>query len=210
MFERPSPNRVVLATLVVGGLLWGGFVTAAPPLGRLVAAAQNFKCPPDKKDPGSTDHRLMIRGFADPIELTNLPGPSLEGVTGTPYRDADGREVTPLHIKSLSVASVSSSVGAVSFWLDTSRPGKSAIWENEPGAGFPATQEMQFHFFVSLEALPGKVFRSVNPATMRSDSVMAFPPTKGTFYQMAEPVELEDAETGLPMGHVLSGSFTMG
>jgi len=80
-----------------------------------------------------------------------------------------------------------------------------AIWEKTAGTEFPAVQEMRFHFFYTVEALEGKVFRSINPARMRSDNVRAFPPPPGTIYRLLEPVQLEDInEPGVVAGEILS------
>lgn len=123
---------------------------------------------------------------------------------GEPYRTEKGLKTVPFEILSIGTSGFAEGLGATTFSLDPSRPVTSAIWEKEPGTEFPAVQEMRFHFFYTVEAMPGKVFRSVNPAIMRSDSVLSFPPPRGTTYNLVGPVELEDtSKPGAPAGRIL-------
>jgi hypothetical protein len=129
---------------------------------------------------------------------------------GAPYRTEKGLKTVPFEILSIGTSGFADGLGATSFSLDASRPVTSAIWEKEPGTEFPAIQEMRFHFLYTVEAMPGKVFRSVNPAVMRSDNVLAFPPPRGTTYQLAGPVELEDlSKPGAPAGRILRNRATV-
>ena len=69
---------------------------------------------------------------------------------------------------------------------------------------------MRFHFFYSLEAMPGKVYRSIKPARMRSNNVRAFPPPSGTVYRLMEPVELEEvSDPGVVVGRVLANRIAI-
>lgn len=123
---------------------------------------------------------------------------------GAAFQSKSGRTVVPIHIRSLSGKGFVEGVGETRFWLDATRPETGAIWERTPGTGFPAIQEMRFHFFYTVEAFPGKVFRSLNPAIMRSDNVLAFPPPPETRYRLVEPVDLEDiSEPGVVAGQIL-------
>jgi hypothetical protein len=133
---------------------------------------------------------------ADPSQLV--------AEAGAAFLSKSGRTVVPIHIRSLGGKGFVEGVGETRYWLDATRPETSAIWEKVPGTGFPAIQEMRFHFFYTVEAFPGKVFRSLNPAIMRSDNVLAFPPPPGTYYRLAKPVDLEEiSEPGVVAGQIV-------
>jgi hypothetical protein len=129
---------------------------------------------------------------------------------GKAYKSAEGLKTVPFQIVSIGQDGFADGLGATRFSLDASRPVTSAIWERVPGTDFPAIQEMRFHFFYQIEALPGKVLRSVNPAIMRSESVTAFPPLPGTVYVLVKPVELEDASNpGVILGRITHNRVTI-
>lgn len=121
------------------------------------------------------------------------------------YKLKTGQKVVPLRAVALSGEGFAEGIGGTRYWLDPTRPVKSAIWEKTPGTEFPAIQEMRFHFFYTFEGMPGKVYRSINPARMRSNNVRAFPPPSGTTYRLMEPVELEEVSNpGVVVGKVLA------
>lgn len=121
------------------------------------------------------------------------------------YKLKTGQKVVPLRAVALSGEGFAEGIGGTRYWLDPTRPVKSAIWEKTPGTEFPAIQEMRFHFFYTFEGMPGKVYRSINPARMRSNNVRAFPPPSGTTYRLMEPVELEEVSNpGVVVGRVLA------
>ena len=123
----------------------------------------------------------------------------------SPFIAKSGLKTVPLRLISIGAKGFAEGIGETRFWLDPTRPVQSAIWEKRAGTEFPAIQEMRFHFFYTLEAMPGKVYRSINPARMRSDNVLSFPPSPGTVYRLAEPVQLEDiSRPGVVAGTVLT------
>jgi hypothetical protein len=125
--------------------------------------------------------------------------------TGEAFISPQGLKTVPLEILTNGGHAYGDGIGETHFWYDSSRPLRSAIWEKSPGTEFPAIQEMRFHFFYTVEAFPGKVFRSVNPAIMRSNDVQAFPPPPGTVYNLVQPVALEDANApGEIIGYITS------
>lgn len=129
---------------------------------------------------------------------------------GQQYKSKTGHKIVPLRVVSIGGHGFAEGIGETFCWLDQTRPIKSAIWEKKPGTEFPAIQEMQFHFFYTVEAMPGKVFRSINPARMRSNDVRAFPPPPGTVYRLVEPVKLEDiSEPGVVVGQFLSNRLVI-
>lgn len=130
---------------------------------------------------------------------------------GKPFVSKHGLKTVPIRLASMDGRAFAEGIGETYFWLDASRPVSSAIWERRPGTEFPAIQEMRFHFFFTVEALPGRVFRSVNPAIMRADNLSSFPPPAGTFYRLVQPVDLEDIhQPGVLAGRVLSNTVMMG
>jgi hypothetical protein len=130
---------------------------------------------------------------------------------GEPFLQKSGQKTVPIRIASIDGRGFAEGIGETYFWLDASRPVASAIWEKSPGTEFPAVQEMRFHFFYTIEAMPGKIYRSINPAIMRADSLSSFPPPPGTFYRLVKSVDLEEIHhPGVVVGRVLSNELTMG
>jgi hypothetical protein len=135
------------------------------------------------------------------------PETALRAVVGQEYISPAGLRTLPLQITQIGGDAFAEGLGRTRFWLDTSRPVGSALWEQQPGTYFPAIQEMRFHFLYQLEAQPGRVLRSVNPARMRSSNVNAFPPPPGTTYSLMQPVDLEDTQNpGVIVGRILTNS----
>jgi hypothetical protein len=202
---RKAPILLFGLTLV-GAAFWA---SAAPQRAMLPQTAGMTKnCYIDLD--GGEFKPVEFAGVGQYIDIPTGEGVPLIVETGEPYRDKSGRTTVPLHIQSIGARGFAEGIGETHFWLDASRPLTSAIWEKRPGTEFPAIQEMRFHFFYTLEAMPGRVFRSVNPARMRSDNVRAFPPPPGTVYRLVQPVELEDIdEPGLVVGRVLANRVVM-
>lgn len=187
------------------GALWASSTQAAKPTlpskAGLMAA-----CGPDETPPEHYDqHNLTIDSLGSFTE-TGTGSPSQIMVeTGRQFRSKGGLKTVPLRIVAIGGTGHADGLGATRFWLDATRPVTSAIWEKRAGTEFPAVQEMRFHFFFTMEAMPGKVFRSMNPAVMRGDNVAAFPPPPGTTYQLAKSVELEDiSDPGVSIGRITS------
>lgn len=118
--------------------------------------------------------------------------PPMVAQIGRPYISREGLKTVPLQILTNGGHNFAEGLGETRFWYDASRPVQSAIWERTSGTEFPAIQQMRFHFFFTLESRPGKLYRSMTPATMRNDNVLTFPPAVNTEYRLIEPVELED------------------
>jgi hypothetical protein len=147
------------------------------------------------------------------VEMTGVGTFNTVGTGATPIVAKVGEQfvsvgrfkTVPLHIVSFGGNAYAEGLGETRFWVDSDRPLMSAIWEKAPGTEFPAIQEMRFHFFYSVEAMPGKVFRSINPARMRADDVRSFPPAPGTVYRLMAPVEFEEiGKPGVVAGRILS------
>lgn len=159
--------------------------------------------------PPEEAHTVQITGAGTFQETSGEASPIVVRI-GQPYKLKTGQKAVPLHTISISGTGFAEGVGGTRYWLDPTRPVTSAIWEKRPGTEFPAIQEMRFHFFYTLEAMPGKVYRSVNPARMRSNDVRAFPPPSGTTYSLMEPVELEEvSEPGVVAGKVLANRIVI-
>jgi hypothetical protein len=150
-------------------------------------------------------HLVVIDGWGRLQETPERGSNRIIAEIGRPFVAKSGVKTVPFKILSVTGGGSVEGMGESKFWLDATRPVTSAIWEKRPGTEFPAIQEMRFHFFHTFEGMPGRVFRSMNPARMRSDHVAAFPPPPGTVYRLAEPVQLEDiSEPGVVIGRVLS------
>jgi hypothetical protein len=131
--------------------------------------------------------------------------PPMVAVTGKPFISRAGLKTVPLQIIAISGRSFAEGLGESHFWLDATRPMQSAIWEKTPGTEFPAVQEVRFHFFFTMESKPGKLFRTMNPAIMRSTDVASFPPPPGTVYRLMQKVNIEDVnEPGVVAAQVVS------
>lgn len=131
--------------------------------------------------------------------------PPIVSVVGKAFISREGNKTVPLRIIANGGHSFADGIGETRFWLDATRPVKSYIWEKTPGTEFPAIQEMRFHFFFTMEARPGKLYRTMNPSIMRSDNVVAFPPPPGTIYRLMEPINLEEVtKPGIVAARVIS------
>ena len=149
-------------------------------------------------------HLVQIDGAGTFQETSGEASPIVVKIE-QPYKLKTGQKTVPLSAISISGTGYAEGIGGTRYWLDPTRPVASAIWEKTPGTEFPAIQEMRFHFFYTFEAMPGKTFRSINPARMRSNNVRAFPPPSGTTYRLVEPVELEEISApGVVVGRVLA------
>jgi hypothetical protein len=201
-------KSLLLALGFTAAVLAASWTVSPEAFGRsnAISEGDNQSCPPDTQKGKQIQHRDF--GVFD---STSSPGPSeLTAIVGHSYLNREGLKTTALQITRIGGKATADAVGATEFWFDGSRPLVSELWERRQGTGFPAIQEMRFHFFYTIEAAPGVVYRSVNPAVMRSDDVTAFPPPKGTKYFLVEPVAFEDAsKPGEIVGHILSNEVTI-
>jgi hypothetical protein len=216
VFGRRS--LILMFALVLGaGAFWATALLADKPERlTLPVAGQKAACPEETlststaKDHDGTDwphsaHDAVFTGLGTFQEEQVKETDPIMVEFGEPYRTSSGQKVVPFKVLSIGGRAFAEGVGETRFWLDPSRPVISAIWEKTPGTEFPAIQEMRFHFFYTVEAMPGKVFRSINPSVMRSDNVRAFPPPPGTIYTLARVVNLEDInEPGVIVGKLLT------
>lgn len=160
-------------------------------------------------------------GWVDPKEVTisslgtfqtmSMGGSPIVAQAGKAYISKSGLKTVPLRIASINGKAFAEGIGETNFWFDGARPVESHVWERKPGTEFPAIQQMRFHFYYTAEALPGKLYRSMNPAIMRSDFVKSWPPPPGTVYRLMNPVSLEDIDQpGVVAGVVVSNRIAMG
>jgi len=146
------------------------------------------------------------RGSFDGLGAFTLSSEELvSAAVGTKFIDRDGRIVTPIRIRGLAGRGQAEGIGETVYWLDTSRPVTSGIRSKQRGQEFPAVHEMGFHLFLTTEALPGKIFRSINPAIMVNENSTSFPPKLGSSYALKSVVEFEDvAEPGIVAARIES------
>src|SRR5215208_625525 len=197
-------SRAVLGT----GAFWATSSFAArPQIATLpTTAGLTAVCPETGTGEEHWDqHITTINGLGTFQEVVGEASTPTMAQVGRQFISKQGLKTVPLQIVSIGGRGFVEGVGETRFWLDPTRPVKSAIWEKRAGTEFPAVQEMRFHFFYTVEARPGTIYRSINPAVMRSDNVRAFPPLPGTVYHLVKPVELEDISApGVVVGKVLS------
>ena len=121
--------------------------------------------------------------------------------------DREGKTVTPIRIRGMAGRGRATGIGETVYWLDTSRPVASGIRAKLRGQEFPAVHEMGFHLFLTTEALPGQIFRSINPAVMVNNNSMSFPPKPGSRYVLKNVVEFEDVnDPGIVVARILSNN----
>jgi hypothetical protein len=202
---------IVLPIALIGvGAFWANSTLALNTSSSALPSkvGETFFCPED-----GLPHEWHTGGFEGLGTFQEVPAgePSpIVAKIGQPFLSDGGLKTVPLQILSIGGHGFAEGIGHTHFWLDASRPVRSAIWEKRAGTEFPAIQEMRFHFFYTLEAMPGKIFRSINPAVMRSDNVRAFPPPPGTVYRLARVVEMEDmSDPGVVVGRILSNRVTI-
>lgn len=199
---RQSIVLVFALVLVGAGASWVSSSVADTP--RKLTLPQETIAAVCGVKPPEEAHLVQINGAGTFQETSGEASPIVVRV-GQQYKLKTGQKVVPLGAVSISGQGFAEGIGGTRYWLDPTRPVNSAIWEKTPGTEFPAIQEMRFHFFYTLEAMPGKTFRSINPARMRSNNVRAFPPPSGTVYRLMEPVRLEEvSEPGVVAGRVLA------
>lgn len=161
---------------------------------------------------GWVDPKLVaFSGVSGNFETISTGGSPIVAQAGKPYVSKSGLKTVPLRIMGIGGKAFAEGIGETHFWFDGARPIESHIWERKPGTEFPAIQQMRFHFYYTVEAMPGKLFRSMNPAVMRSDFVNAWPPPPGTIYRLINPVSLEEVSNpGVAAGVVLSNRIGLG
>jgi hypothetical protein len=206
-----------LLYVAAGLVLVGSVILFSPSTGARTAyftknlppAGVGGVCEDNDGDPNLPGHQWLIPGLG---VYAAAPAEEVIVETGGTSLSADGLRMVELHIQAVNGLDDVKGLGETQFWLDKSRPaGPSVLKEQAAGRSFPARQEMRFHFLFKTEALPGKVFRSINPAVMVSEYVTSFPPQPGATYHLQQIVELEDvADPGKVAMKVLSNQFKVG
>ena len=159
--------------------------------------------PISQECPFEGDHVISIDGLGqfnvDTAELIGARG-------GEKYLDRKGLATRPIEILGMAGRGYAEGVGETMYWLDKSRPmDGSMVKARAQGADFPAVHEMHFHLFLTTDALPGRTFRSINPAVMVNNRAMSFPPRQGSRYVLKNVVEFEDVnEPGVVVISILS------
>lgn len=199
-------------TLMAAGALWAttsrdaGFKKAMLP----DSVGATAVCGPESDPSHYYLHEASIDGLGTFTEVDAGKPTKIMAEIGEHYTSKQGLKTVPLKIVSIGGVGHAEGIGETRFWFDATRPVTSAIWEKRAGTEFPAIQEMRFNFFYTVEAMPGRVFRSVQPARMRSEDVRSFPPTPGTTYRLVRPVELEDVSNpGVVVGKILSNQVVI-
>ncbi|HKI01530.1 MAG TPA: hypothetical protein VKK31_06080 [Thermoanaerobaculia bacterium] len=129
----------------------------------------------------------------------------IEAIVGESSLDREGKAVKPIQIRGMAGRGRATGIGETVYWLDTSRPVASGIRAKLRGQEFPAVHEMGFHLFLTTEALPGQIFRSINPAVMVNNNSMSFPPKPGSRYVLKNVVEFEDVnDPGFVVARIVS------
>lgn len=184
-----------LAFLGAGAFWVTSSLAASPQKPTLPDAGLVAACEAGDSDPLHEQqdfHEIQIAGMGT-FQEVSVGEPIRMMVEVKPhFRAKSGLKTVLFNILTFGGRGFADGLGETRFWLDATRPVVSAIWEQKPGTEFPAIQEMRFHTFYTVEALPGRVLRSINPVIMRSNDVRAFPPPPGTVYKMVNPVQLED------------------
>lgn len=198
-------------TLLGAGTFWASSLMADRPVRATLPSEVGVQtaCPEDGTYHPEF-HEVTISGVGT-FQEQSVEGPSQIMVQiDKQFRSRNGLKTVPFQIVSIAGRGFAEGIGETQFRLDASRPVTSAIWEKEAGTEFPAIQEMRFHFFYTVEAMPGKVFRSADPAVMRSEHVAAFPPPPGTTYRLVRAVELEEVgRPGVVVGRILSNQVVI-
>lgn len=203
---------VAVLSLTAGGAFWAtSALSAAPGKPMLPTKEATAYCPHHPEECGddcSTGKTVFLEDLGT-FETRATSSSPLIARVGRPFVK-NGLKTVPLQLINVEGIAVAEGVGETRFWLDASRPVRSAIWEQAPGTEFPATQEMRFHFFYTVDALPGKVYRSMNPAVMRTENLRAFPPPAGTQYRLVSPVNLEEIDRpGVVVGQVVDNEVVI-
>jgi hypothetical protein len=119
--------------------------------------------------------------------------------------ETDGVASVPLLITGHRTVGEVDGLGQITVARDPDREApRSMLYENSPGEGFPATQDMLVNIHVTLASLPDMVLRNVKTGTLRNESQESFPP-RNARYELQEPLDLERVdEPGTVIARILS------
>lgn len=202
-----------LAFLGAGAFWVTSSLAASPEEPTLPEPGTTAECRSTEDDPdhaGQDLHAIQIDGLGI-FQEVSVGEPNRIMIEVEPhFRAKSGLKTVPFQVLTFGGRGFAEGIGETRFWLDATRPVESAIWEKSPGTEFPAIQEMRFHLFYTVEALPGRVLRSINPTIMRSNDVRAFPPPPGTVYKLVKPVQLEDVQQpGVVVARLLTNTVVI-
>lgn len=212
VLRRRSLVLGLFLAVLGAGAFWATSSLDASPEGMMLPSKTTEDCPTHCGDETCEGEvKLVTFDGLGTFETFSRGGSPVVAEFGEPFLQKSGLKTVPIRIASIDGRAFAEGIGETHFWLDASRPVTSAIWEKSPGTEFPAIQEMRFHFFYTIEVMPGKVYRSVNPAVMRADNLSTFPPQPGTFYRLVKSVDLEEIhQPGVIVGRVLSNTVEIG
>jgi len=152
------------------------------------------------------EHKGWIEGLGT-FSLASTE--DIEAFVGESSTDREGKRVTPIRIRGMAGRGYATGIGETVYWLDTSRPVASGLRSKLRGQEFPAVHEMGFHLFFTTEALPGKIFRSINPAVMVNNNATSFPPKPGSRYVLKNVVDFEAVDApGVVAARIVSNTTT--
>jgi len=209
---RRTLGLAFVVALIAGGAFWASSsLSAAPGKPMLPTKESVVSCPhhPEDCTDGCAEGKtVFLEGLGTFETRATSSSPLIARVGRQVVKN--GLKTVPIQLINVEGIAFAEGVGKTRFWLDASRPVTSAVWEREPGTEFPAIQEMRFHFFYTVEALPGKVYRSMNPAMMRTENLQSFPPPAGTRYRLVSPVYLEELDRpGVVVGKVVDNEVVI-
>jgi len=148
------------------------------------------------------EHTGWVNGLGD---FSLASEESISAGIGEKSVDREGKAVRTIRILGMAGRGYATGIGETVYWLDKSRPVASGLRAKLRGQEFPAVHEMGFHLFFTTEALPGKIFRSINPAIMVNNNAMSFPPRPGARYALKNVVEFEAVdEPGVVAARIMS------
>lgn len=88
-------------------------------------------------------------------------------------------------------------LGTISWLGDLSRPTTlSSVVSDDERGNFPGISDIYMHVIAKISGMPGKTFRSRTEVHVRNSRLKTWAPQENEAYQLVDPVEFEDADTG--------------
>jgi hypothetical protein len=113
--------------------------------------------------------------------------------------ERDGLASVPLIITRHRTEGDVEGLGRITVAQDPNREApQSVLRENNPGEGFPATQDMLVNLHVTLNSFPGLTLRNVETGTLRNERQVGFPP-RNARYALQNPLDLERVDDPGPV-----------
>jgi hypothetical protein len=133
---------------------------------------------------------------------------SISVLTGTQQTEPDGRVTIPLILQHYKTVSTVQGIGRTVLMLNPSQSvPASSITQNTAGIDFPATQTMRLPILMSIEAQPGRTFRSIGYGSLQA-TTDSFPPRPGTMYVLQAPLDFEDTANPGPVAARITSVHT--